>query len=121
MPISGPTPISPSGQRGQWELLLASKLRLPRLHSSLVARERLLTQLDAGLERKLTLLSAPAGFGKTTLVSQWVAGCRNDQQPSVAWVSLDAGDNDPFRFWHYVITACGVLQEDMGQSALALL
>jgi LuxR family transcriptional regulator, maltose regulon positive regulatory protein len=121
MPISGPAPISPSGQHGQREPLLAPKLRLPRLHSSLVARERLLTQLDAGLERKLTLLSAPAGFGKTTLVSQWVADSRNDQQSGVAWVSLDVGDNDPFRFWHYVITACRVLQEDMGQSALALL
>ena len=56
--------------------LLSTKLAPPRLRSALVPRESLLTRLDAGLEHKLTLLSAPAGFGKTTLVAEWVAGYR---------------------------------------------
>lgn len=106
--------------------LLAPKLHLPRLHSSLILRERLLVQLDAGLERKLTLLSAPAGFGKTTLVSQWLASRRDSHDaghplPPVAWVSLDSGDNDPLRFWRYVMTASQSLQPDLGKAALALL
>jgi len=80
--------------------LLSTKLALPRPRPSLVLREPLLERLDEGLEHKLTLLSAPAGFGKTTLVSEWIAtrGERQEANP-VAWVSLDPGDNDPVRFW----------------------
>src|SRR6266567_3844410 len=74
------------------------------------------------LAPKLQLLSAPAGFGKTTVVSQWVADQRQRQQhPPVAWLSLDPGDNDPIRFWRYVILACQVLQAKSDQAALALL
>lgn len=83
--------------------LLTAKFNLPRLHRSLIARERLLALLDAGLEQPLTLLCAPAGSGKTTLVRQWLAS-RSDF-PAVAWVSLDAGDNDPVRFWYSLFTA----------------
>src|SRR5712691_11627265 len=102
--------------------VLAPKLHLPRLHAALIARERLLAQLDAGLERKLTLLSAPAGFGKTTLVSQWVTERRNAQQlPAVAWVSLDPDDNDPTRFWSYVMMACQDLQRTIARSVLTML
>ena len=102
--------------------LLSTKLAPPRPRPSLVAREALLARLDEGLEHKLTLLSAPAGFGKTTLVSEWIAA-HNERGDAltVAWVSLDAGDNDPVRFWRYVITACQTLHEDVGASALALL
>ncbi|MFL5655368.1 MAG: LuxR C-terminal-related transcriptional regulator [Ktedonobacteraceae bacterium] len=102
--------------------LLSTKLALPRPRPSLVLRESLLARLDEGLEHKLTLLSAPAGFGKTTLVSEWIA-TRGERQdlPPVAWVSLDAGDNDPVRFWRYVITACRSFQTNVGESALALL
>ena len=122
-------PSSASRQHVQSSPLLAPKLCLPRLHASLVSlvpRERLLTRLDAGLECRLTLLSAPAGFGKTTLVSQWIAHrsihrSNQGQLPTVAWVSLDAGDNDPIRFWHYVITACQAFHADLGKSALAQL
>jgi LuxR family maltose regulon positive regulatory protein len=87
-----------------------------------VPRETLLARLDEGLERKLTLLSAPPGFGKTTLVSEWI-GTQDERQdmPPVAWVSLDAGDNDPVRFWRYVITACQSFQSGVGESALPLL
>ena len=110
---------TPSGQHPP---VLAPKLQLPRLPATLVTRERLLTRLDSGLEGKLTLLSAPAGFGKTTVVSQWVADQRQRQQhPPVAWLSLDPGDNDPIRFWRYVILACQVLQAKSDQAALALL
>ncbi|HET8845393.1 MAG TPA: LuxR C-terminal-related transcriptional regulator [Ktedonobacteraceae bacterium] len=102
--------------------LLAQKFHLPRLHASLLARSRLLQQLDSGLQDKLTLLSAPAGFGKTTVVSQWLAELRQRQQhPSVAWVSLDPEDNDPIRFWQYVMTACQEFQPSADTSALALL
>src|SRR6266851_1977009 len=106
---------------GTYELL-STKLTSPRLRSSLVSREALLARLDEGLEHKLTLLSAPAGFGKTKLVSEWIAA-RGGQQnpPSVAWVSLDAGDNDRVRFWRYVITACRVFDAANGESALGLL
>jgi LuxR family maltose regulon positive regulatory protein len=103
-------------------LLLEPKLRLPRLHSTVIGRERLLARLDKGRERKLTLISAPAGFGKTTLVCQWVAN-RNASQnlPPVAWLSLDEGDNDPVRFWRYIIAACQTFQPGIGQASLGLL
>lgn len=102
--------------------VLAPKLQLPRLPASLVTRERLLARLDAGLEGKLTLLSAPAGFGKTTVVSQWIAHQRKrEPHPSVAWLSLDPGDNDPIRFWRYVILACQPFRAERDPSALALL
>jgi ATP/maltotriose-dependent transcriptional regulator MalT len=110
---------SPSGQHLP---VLAPKLQLPRLRASLVTRERLLTRLDTGLEGKLTLLSAPAGFGKTTLVSQWVADQSQRQtHPPVAWLSLDPGDNDPIRFWRYVMMACQALQAESDQATLAWL
>jgi len=109
-------------QRPGAEKLLMVKLHLPRLSGALVEREPLLVRLDVGLSRKLTLLSAPAGFGKTTLVSQWVADrSARSHLPPVAWVSLDAGDNDPHRFWRYLITACQTFQTNLGQTALALL
>ncbi|HKF38916.1 MAG TPA: transcriptional regulator, partial [Ktedonobacteraceae bacterium] len=109
-------------QRAGTYELLSTKLASPRLHSSLVSRESLLTLLDKGLEHKLTLLSAPAGFGKTTLVSEWIA-TRSERQdsPPVAWVSLDTGDNDPVRFWRYIITACQAFDAAVGEPALALL
>ena len=102
--------------------LLSTKLALPRPRPSLVPRGPLLARLDEGLERKLILLSAPAGFGKTTLVSEWIAARSQGQEPlAVAWVSLDAGDNDPVRFWRYVITACQMFDAAIGESALELL
>ncbi len=104
------------------EPLLVSKLSPPRLPSLLVSRQRLLSYLDVGVERTITLLSAPAGFGKTTLVRQWMADREmRSLLPLVAWVSLDAGDNDPVRFWRYVMTACQVFGPAFGQSALTSL
>jgi LuxR family maltose regulon positive regulatory protein len=81
--------------------LLATKLHMPLIRPELVPRPRLIERLNAGLQRKLTLIAAPAGFGKTTLLTEWAAalGC------PVAWISLDDGDNDPARFLAYVIAA----------------
>ena len=102
--------------------LLVPKFQLPPLHPLLVPRERLLALLDRAPEHRLTLVSAPAGYGKTTLVRQWVAqGSQQSHFPPVAWVSLDGGDNDPMRFWRYLMTACQVYGEHVAQEALALL
>jgi LuxR family transcriptional regulator, maltose regulon positive regulatory protein len=102
--------------------LLVPKLQLPPLHPSLVPRERGLSLLDRALEHRLTLVSAPAGYGKTTLVRQWVAErSKQEHFPPLAWVSLDGGDNDPVRFWRYLMTACQVYGDQVAPEALALL
>jgi LuxR family maltose regulon positive regulatory protein len=102
--------------------LLRTKIVPPRLNPKFVPRAALLARLDEGLEQKLTLVSAPAGFGKTTLVSEWIAELHKQRQPpAIAWVALDAGDNDPVRFWRYVLTACQAFGAGAGKSALALL
>src|SRR5919199_455462 len=84
--------------------ILATKLYVPSVPPRVVPRHRLFEQLDEGLHRKLTLISAPAGFGKTTLLSAWVAGC--DRQ--VAWLSLDDADNDPTRFLNCASQTCAL-------------
>jgi LuxR family maltose regulon positive regulatory protein len=81
--------------------LLPTKLYAPPLRKILVARMRLLKQLNRGMERRLTLISAPAGYGKSTLLSEFV---RQAEVPA-AWLSLDKGDNDPLRFWSYFVAA----------------
>lgn len=105
--------------------LLVPKLHVPRPHGTLISREHLLSRLDAGVLRPLTLLAAPAGFGKTTLVSQWavrrMAGNTGAEPLSIGWVSLDAGDNDPARFWAYVIAALRDSGFSVGEAAEALL
>ncbi len=84
----------------------------------LIARPRLSALLNEGLQRKLTLLSAPAGFGKTTLLSTWVQS-RPEQDAPVAWVSLDESDNNPVHFWSYLLTALSTSYQGIGQQALA--
>ncbi|MCP4540877.1 MAG: tetratricopeptide repeat protein [Chloroflexi bacterium] len=102
--------------------LLTTKLFISPTRSELVSRPRLVEQLNAGLHRKLTLISAPAGFGKTTLLSEWITGRGGVTPPlPVAWLSLDAGDNDPIRFWRYIVAALGTLEPSIGESALAVL
>jgi len=81
--------------------LLQTKLYIPHSQPNLISRPRLIKHLEDGLSRKLTLVSSPAGFGKTTLLSEWIHKCG---QP-VAWITLDQGDNDPSRFLKYFITA----------------
>jgi LuxR family maltose regulon positive regulatory protein len=97
--------------------LLTTKLHPPRLPSTLVSRKRLVALLDSGQQHGFTLLHAPAGFGKTTLVAQWIA----HRQVPTAWLSLDGGDNDPVRFWSAVIAACQRLHPSVGHEALELL
>jgi LuxR family maltose regulon positive regulatory protein len=97
--------------------LLSTKLYIPPVRPDLVSRPRLIERLNEGLDRKLTLISAPAGFGKTTLLSEWVAG----MDRPVAWVSLDKGDDELTRFWAYLITALQRVQPDTGQTALSAL
>ncbi len=99
--------------------ILATKLYSPPPRSKAVLRPRLIEQLNGGLSagRKLTLVSAPAGFGKTTLVSEWIASC---ERP-IAWLSLDEGDNDPIRFLTYLVAALQALAPNIGAAALAAL
>lgn len=81
------------------------------------ARPRLMQELDAGLPRKLARVSAPAGFGKTTLISEWVAA---NNRP-IAWLSLDDGDNDPTRFLLHLIAALQTAAPDVGKGELEML
>jgi hypothetical protein len=97
--------------------LLKTKLYIPPIRPGLVPRPRLTERLNVGLNRKLTLISAPAGFGKTTLVSEGVASC---ERPA-AWLSLDEGDNDPVRFLAYLIAALQTVEADVGKGALSAL
>jgi LuxR family maltose regulon positive regulatory protein len=97
--------------------ILATKLYLPRLRPNVVSRPRLLERLNEGLHRKLTLISAPAGFGKTTLVSEWVEGI---ERPT-AWLSLDEGDNDPARFLAYLVAALQTIAANIGEGVLGVL
>ena len=100
--------------------LLATKLFVPPARANLIVRPRLFDRLQAGLRDKLTLIAAPAGFGKTTLLSAWCATTAGSAL-LVGWVSLDSADNDPLRFWSYVITALDTLAPGVGTGALALL
>ena len=95
--------------------LLATKLYIPPARANRVPRSRLIEQLNN--TRPLTLIVAPAGFGKTTLLSDWIPKSRQ----GVTWLSLDEDDNDPIRFWAYVVTALQKLRADLGESGLALL
>ncbi len=81
--------------------LLATKLHIPRPRPGFLARPRLLDRLTEATARELTLICAPAGFGKTSLLGEWA---RRSRRP-VAWLSLDAADSDPARFWRYVAAA----------------
>jgi LuxR family maltose regulon positive regulatory protein len=115
---SSPPPsfLSPSPQAEQDQLAL-TKLSAPRLPSSLVERERLLASLEGALSTPFTLLSASAGWGKTTLLTMW-AGRHSHQ---VAWLSLDSLDNEPFRFWAAVIAALRRCRPGAGTLALAMM
>lgn len=97
--------------------LLTTKLLIPRLRQSLVLRPRLAQTLDAALDHPLLLISAPAGFGKTTLAAAWA-----QQQPlPVAWLALDAADNDPHSFLRYLLAALQTAQPTVGRDLAAAL
>ncbi len=97
--------------------ILATKLYVPPPRPNAVLRPRLTERLDEGLHRKLTLISAPAGFGKTTLLGEWVAGC---ERPA-AWLSLDEGDSDPTRFLAYLVAALQTIAPNIGEGVLGTL
>ena len=112
--------------------LLQTKLYAPRLRPFLVPRPHLINRLNQGLQggHKLTFISAPAGFGKTTLVSEWVGHLRSDGTNGsqianrTAWLSLDESDNDPARFLAYFVSALNQvegLEATIGQKALGML
>ncbi len=96
-PVAAPAGVAVSGQ----DVLLATKVHVPGLQPGFVPRPRLAEALGEGLARQLILVCAPAGFGKTALLADWA---RRGHRP-VAWLSLDAGDNDLARFWRYAIAA----------------
>jgi LuxR family maltose regulon positive regulatory protein len=119
---------------------MATKLHIPPVRPELVPRPRLIERLNAGTARKLTIISAPAGFGKTTLLSEWIhqetKGERRKNEPgerslhpsscvihpsNVAWLSLDEGDNAPVRFWRYVVAALQTIDASLGRTTRAAL
>jgi LuxR family transcriptional regulator, maltose regulon positive regulatory protein len=103
--------------------VLATKLYMPPPRPKVVLRPHLIERLNEGLRqnqgfgRKLTLISAAAGFGKTTLVSEWIAGCER----RAAWLSLDEGDKDPARFLTYLVAALQTISTNIGEGVLAVL
>ena len=100
--------------------LLATKLFVPPARADLVPRPHLFDRLQDALHGKLTLISAPAGFGKTTLLTAWHASAGRSA-PLLAWISLDPADNDPLRFWSYVLTALDAVTPGVATTALGLL
>ena len=108
----------------QQDPLLTTKLYIPQPRPNLVSRRRLTICLDTILQRQLTLISAPAGFGKTTLLGEWIKTLRSSKlkiQNRVVWISLDEGDNDPFRFLRYLATALQLIEPNLGTAALTAL
>ncbi|HET6319009.1 MAG TPA: AAA family ATPase, partial [Chloroflexota bacterium] len=97
--------------------LLETKLFVPRPRRSVVPRPRLIERLNGGVEVKLVLVSAPPGFGKTTLLAEWLASSGR----AAAWLSLDQADNHAQSFWSYVVAALRTVQPDIGAGAMALL
>ncbi|HZA45808.1 MAG TPA: LuxR C-terminal-related transcriptional regulator [Rubrobacter sp.] len=97
--------------------ILATKLYIPPPQPRAVLRPRLVERLNEDLHCKLTLISAPAGFGKTTLLSEWVAGCGRP----TAWLSLDEGDSDPTRFLAYLVAALQTIAANVGERVSGML
>jgi LuxR family transcriptional regulator, maltose regulon positive regulatory protein len=100
--------------------LIATKLYVPRLRRGLVARPRLLDRVRRGADSRLTLVSAPAGFGKTTLLADWSHEADGTDR-RLAWLSLDASDHEPASFWTYVVSALQAALPGVGASALELI
>jgi len=112
-----PAPAPAGAAVSERDVLLATKLHVPRPQPGFVARSRLVRALGEALARQLVLVCAPAGFGKTALLADWV---RSSSLP-VAWVSLDSGDNDPARFWRHAVAALGQAHPGIAERAAPLL
>jgi LuxR family maltose regulon positive regulatory protein len=102
-------------------LILSTKINIPPLREDYAQRPRLLEQCAAGLARKLLLVSAPAGFGKTTLLTAWIHHERQRSQVRFGWLSLDRADSTPARFWTYFIRALQIAVPQLGDAALGML
>jgi LuxR family maltose regulon positive regulatory protein len=113
LPAASPAGVAASEQ----DVLLATKLHVPRPQPGFVSRPRLVEALDEGLDRRLILVCAPAGFGKTALLADWA---RSGNRP-VAWLSLDAADNDPARFWRHAVAALDRVRPGIGERTSPLL
>ncbi|MEP6622022.1 MAG: LuxR C-terminal-related transcriptional regulator [bacterium] len=113
-----PSAASPSPMHSP--TVLETKLYKPRWRGGLVSRPRLIERIRQGVEGQLTLITAPAGFGKTTLLAEWLAQ-HLDSDPLAAWVSLDRSENDPALFWAYVIRALQKIHPGLGEHALSML
>src|SRR5262249_4346094 len=98
------------------DVLVAPRRHLPRRRPGFVPRPRLAVRLDEGLAHGLVLVCAPAGYGKTVALADWA---RRSGRP-VAWLSLDAGDNDPVRFWRHVVAAVGPVRPGVAERVLPL-
>jgi len=96
--------------------MLLTKLHIPSAGNNIVHRSELFDKLNAGLSRKLILVSAPAGFGKTTVVSDWI----DKNKIPAAWFSIDNGDDDPANFLSYIISGIQGIHSTFGQDALKL-
>jgi len=112
------------------DTLLSTKLFIPSAQTNLVNRHRLFERLDAGLNHRLILISAPAGFGKTTLVSSWInhlvtqtieQGNQKFENVKAAWVTIDERDNDPALFWLYIIAAFQTIVPKFGENIQTML
>jgi hypothetical protein len=100
--------------------IIQTKLYVPSRRGAIVSRPRLGERLNRGLDSRLMLVSAPAGFGKTTLLASWLASTPQAERLT-AWLSLDQSDNDPTAFWTYVIAAVETVAPAVGAPSLALL
>ena len=97
--------------------LVVTKIKIPPVRENRVRRPRLLAQLRAGLDRRLSLISSPAGFGKTTLLSEFAVEC---DRPA-AWFSIDPEDDDAVRFMSYLIASLDSIETGWGQSLYPML
>src|SRR5690348_14178488 len=111
--VAAPAGVAMSGQ----DVLVATKLHVPRPQPGFVPRPRLVEALDDGLARGRVLVCAPAGFGKSALLSDWARGA---ERP-VAWLGLDGGDSDPTRFWRHVVAALDLARPGLADRVAPLL
>ncbi len=103
--------------------LLRTKLFIPSIHGKFISRPRLVQQFEAGVQpgQRLLLISAPAGSGKTTAITEWVQQAQTENLQKIGWYSLDESDNHPVQFWSYLFAAMRTILPQSGQSAQVLL
>src|SRR5262245_22825331 len=99
------------------DVLLATKIGIPTIRPDLLPRSHLIGRLEEATSRDFVLVSTPPGFGKTTLLASWA---KRTERP-LTWLSLDPDDNDPGRFWRYIVAAVDRVHNGIGEQALSLL